>query len=168
MKRIMIIALIAALLLLPMTAYAEKPKDIDEDLFTIAKETVVSLANDDFEQISLELTLSTGIAPTTEELELFAENFLTLSPATVQSEISVAYWTEEGWLLAVPVTLPAEEEITDPEKPTEAMVFASKDGVAFDSYCYMLWEDVVSAYEASEYVIWNKEYIPGQLTIIVD
>ena len=163
MKRI--IAVILAAALLTACAFAEAPRAISEELFKLAKGSVVRLAKGEYEKITDELSL-TGGDMTAEDLEAFAGKFTTLSADTVQGDISVAYWTKKGWMLAVPVTMPAEEP--DPaDAPTEAVVFISKNGTEFDSVSRMLWSDVVRAYEDSEYVQWNKELVTSKLNIIV-
>ena len=147
-------------MLLSVAAFAEKPPDISEALFVAAKQAVVDMANGNFEQAASDLTFS-DVAPSAEDLQTFASGFTTLSPDTVQNEISVAYWNNTGWMLAVPVTEPSDGNV-------EAMVFSSSDGKALTGCSLMLWNDVEAAYEASEYVLWNKEYLPAELIIIAD
>ena len=159
MKRKLAI-LLAALMLLSAAACAEMPSDISEALFVAVKQAVVDMANGDFEQAACDLTFS-EIGPAAEDLQTFASGFTMLSSDTVQSEICVAYWSNDGWMLAVPVMEPIDGEV-------ETMVFSSLDGKTLGGCCLILWSEVEAAYDISEYVLWNQEYIPAQLIIIAD
>ena len=59
--------------------------------------------------------------------------------------------------------------MTEPNRDgVEALVLRSDDGAAFSGYKYATWGDVKSGYQASDYVVWNEEYVAGTPVIIAD
>ena len=44
----------------------------------------------------------------------------------------------------------------------------SDDGTAFSGYKLSNWGEVKSGYQASDYVIWNEEYVAGTPVIVAD
>ena len=159
MKRILSVALLMALLL-SACAFAEGVPSISDELFSAAKEALSLLSYGEYARVSEVLPFSGG-APSAEEWQMFADSFSTLDSGTVQREVSVAYWQGSCWYLAVPVTEPNRDGV-------EALVLRSDDGAAFSGYKYATWGDVKSGYQASDYVVWNEEYVAGTPVIIAD
>ena len=159
MKRILSVALLMALLL-SACAFAEGVPSISDELFSAAKEALSLLSYGEYTRVSEVLPFSGG-APSAEEWQQFAGSFSTLDSGTVQREVSVAYWQGSCWYLAVPVTEPNRDGV-------EALVLRSDDGAAFSGYEYATWGDVKSGYQASDYVVWNEEYVAGTPVIIAD
>ena len=92
---------------------------------------------------------------------MFAESFTTLDSGTVQREVSVAYWQDSHWCLAVPVTEPKKDSV-------EVLMLRSDDGETFSGYKCTDWAEARSGYESSDYVTWNEEYVAGTPVIIAD
>ena len=159
MKRILSVALLMALLL-SACAFAEGVPSISDELFSAAKEALSLLSYGEYARVSEVLPFSGG-APSAEEWQQFAGSFSTLDSGTVQREVSVAYWQGSCWYLAVPVTEPNRDGV-------EALVLRSDDGAAFSGYKYATGGDVKSGYQASDYVVWNEEYVAGTPVIIAD
>ena len=159
MKRILSVALLMALLL-SACAFAEGVPSISDELFSAAKEALSLLSYGEYARVSEVLPFSGG-APSAEEWQQFVGSFSTLDSGTVQREVSVAYWQGSCWYLAVPVTEPNRDGV-------EALVLRSDDGAAFSGYKYATWGDVKSGYQASDYVVWNEEYVAGTPVIIAD
>ena len=159
MKRILSVALLMALLL-SACAFAEGVPSISDELFSAAKEALSLLSYGEYARVSEVLPFSGG-APSAEERQQFAGSFSTLDSGTVQREVSVAYWQGSCWYVAVPVTEPNRDGV-------EALVLRSDDGAAFSGYKYATWGDVKSGYQASDYVVWNEEYVAGTPVIIAD
>ena len=159
MKRILSVALLMALFL-SACAFAEGVPSISDELFSAAKEALSLLSYGEYARVSEVLPFSGG-APSAEEWQQFAGSFSTLDSGTVQREVSVAYWQGSCWYLAVPVTEPNRDGV-------EALVLRSDDGAAFSGYKYATWGDVKSGYQASDYVVWNEEYVAGTPVIIAD
>ena len=159
MKRILSVALLMALLL-SACAFSEGVPSISDELFSAAKEALSLLSYGEYARVS-EVPPFSGGAPSAEEWQQFAGSFSTLDSGTVQREVSVAYWQGSCWYLAVPVTEPNRDGV-------EALVLRSDDGAAFSGYKYATWGDVKSGYQASDYVVWNEEYVAGTPVIIAD
>lgn len=159
MKTIISVMLLMALLL-SACACAEGVPSISDDLFSAAKEALGLLSYGEYARVSEALPFS-GAAPSADEWQKFAESFTTLGSGTVQREVSVAYWQESCWYLAVPVSEPNRDAV-------EALLLRSDDGLAFSGYKYSTWGEVKAGYQASDYVVWNEEYVAGTPVIIAD
>jgi|LSQX01.2.fsa_nt_gb hypothetical protein len=159
MKKTISVLLLVAVLL-SATALADSAPSLSNDLFSDAKEALSLLSYGEFARVSEVLPFS-GTAPSESEWESFAENFQTLDSGTVQREISVAFYVNGAWYLAVPVSEPSSGSV-------EALVLRSPDGEAFDGYNHADWETVEKGYGAAERVLWNKEYIAGKPIVIAD
>ena len=142
-------------------AFAEAPDyDMGDALFTLAKEAVSLMGAEDYEGCANRLPFSEPV-PTADDWQNFVAGFTALAGTQTQSEISVAYWTDGLWYLAVPVALPENGSV-------EVVLFTSENGETFCAYSRAVWDDVVSAYTNSEYVIWNKEYVSATPILISD
>ncbi|NLF28536.1 MAG: hypothetical protein GX592_11625 [Clostridiales bacterium] len=159
MKKI-VSALLLLAVLLTAAAYADSVPAISNDLFADAKEALSLLSYGEFQRVS-ELLPFSGDAPDASEWERFADTFETLNSGTVQREVSVAFWINATWYLAVPVSKPDRGSV-------EAFVLSSADGETFSGYKYTTWGNVEKGYEASDYVKWNKEYVAGTPIVIGD
>lgn len=150
MKKLCVL-LCAIFLLTAVSAFAEVPA-ISDTLFKTAKDTLSSLSAGDYD------TPAANLGFTAEELEKFTTgNFGDLD--TVQTQISVGFWYKNSWIVAVPVA--------EPSSPTVAtLVLKSQDGCTFCGYMYAVWSDIETAYESSDYVVWNEEYTTDNLYII--
>ena len=150
-------ALLALALLVP-SALATGAVQFSEDLFDTGKQALSYLSSGEYARLVTLLPFS-GVAPSATEWERFAANFTDLKD--VQTDYSVAWWTETGWKLAVPAQ--------DPDKDTvEVLVLTSEDGVRFDGYRYALWSQVKQEYEVSDHVVWNQEYVSGKPLVFAD
>ena len=159
MKRIVSVLLFAALLM-SACACAESVPSISDGLFSAAKEALSLLSYGEYARVSEVLPFS-GTAPSAEEWEMFAESFTTLDSGTVQRGVSVAYWQDSHWCLAVPVTEPKKDSV-------EVLMLRSDDGETFSGYKCTDWAEARSGYESSDYVTWNEEYVAGTPVIIAD
>ena len=159
MKRIVSVLLFAALILCAC-AGAESVPDISDSLFSAAKEALSLLSYGEYESVCDVLPFA-DVAPSAEEWANFAGNFSTLDSGTVQREISVAYWQNSSWSLAVPVSEPNKDSV-------ETLILRSDDGQTFSGYKYATWGEARSGYESSDYVVWNEEYVAGTPVVIAD
>ena len=150
------LACMVALALLCAFALAEGVPGISNDLFSDAKEALSLLSYGEYQKVADLLGLGEAA-----DWETFAGEFKTLDSGTVQREVSVAWWTGNAWLLAVPVSEPKSAGV-------EAIVFTSADGSAFSGYQRSDWGSVQSAYAGSSYVTWNEEYVAGTPVVIAD
>lgn len=159
MKKI-VSALLLAVLIVCACAGAEGVPDISDNLFSAAKEALSLLSYGEYARVSETLPFAAA-APGAEEWQNFAGNFSTLDSGTVQREISVAYWQNGFWSLAVPVSEPNRDSV-------ETLILRSDDGQTFSGYKYALWGEARGGYESSDYVVWNEEYVAGTPVIIPD
>ena len=159
MKKIVSVLLFAALILCAC-AGAESVPDISDSLFSAAKEALSLLSYGEYESVCDVLPFA-DVAPSAEEWANFAGNFSTLDSGTVQREISVAYWQNSSWSLAVPVSEPNKDSV-------ETLILRSDDGQTFSGYKYATWGEAHSGYESSDYVVWNEEYVAGTPVVIAD
>lgn len=159
MKKIVSVLLFAALILCAC-AGAESVPDISDSLFSAAKEALTLLSYGEYESVCDVLPFA-DVAPSAEEWASFAGNFSTLDSGTVQREISVAYWQNSSWSLAVPVSEPNKDSV-------ETLILRSDDGQTFSGYKYATWGEARSGYESSDYVVWNEEYVAGTPVVIAD
>ncbi len=159
MKKIVSVLLFAALILCAC-AGAESVPDISDSLFSAAKEALSLLSYGEYESVCDVLPFA-DVAPSAEEWANFAGNFSTLDSGTVQREISVAYWQNSSWSLAVPVSEPNKDSV-------ETLILRSDDGQTFSGYKYATWGEARSGYESSDYVVWNEEYVAVTPVVIAD
>ena len=152
--------LLCLMLVLGIAVRAESVPSLSDSLYGQAKEALSRLSYGDYAQISSQLSWN-GEAPGAAEWEALAGRFSTLDNGTVQREVSVAYWWDEGWHIAVPVIEPRSDRV-------EALVLTSTDGQGFDSAGYAQWGAVRAAYESSDYVAWNQEYVESVPVIVSD
>ena len=156
MKRALIIALVACLI--GSCAFASGAPQLNSGLIAVAKQAVGYLASGEYERLVTLLPFS-DVAPSASEWESFAANYSDLSH--VQSDYAVAYWTGNYWVVAVPIQVPDSGSV-------EALVLGSEDGSSFIGYRYATWSQVESGYNASNRVLWNKEYVKGTPTVVAD
>ena len=155
-----LILIVCVLLGLCLAARADGVPSLSTALYGQAKEALSRLSYGDFEQISPVLSWN-GAAPSAADWEALAGQFSTLNNGTVQRDISVAFWWDQGWHIAVPVMEPKSDN-------TEALVLSSADGQRFDHYARAQWGKVRGAYESSDYVAWNEEYVESMPIIVGD
>ena len=157
MKRITLSLLCAVCLMLSLTAYAQSGTAFNARLFTDAKKALMLLEAQDYEAAAAVLKT---FEP--EELRNFAtEKFSTFGKG-VQSKVSVAYWMDDAWHLAVPLYEPENDHV-------EALVLLIKDDLSgFSKYRRGDWGGVKDRYSQCDYVIWNEEYVPNSPYIIED
>ena len=159
MKRRLSLCLVL-LLAVCLSAFADGVPALSDALFDQAKEVLTRLSYGDYESIPGLLSWS-GEAPGAAAWEALAGRFHTLDNGTVQREVSVAFWWDEGWHIAVPVMPPSSDQV-------EALVLTSADGQRFNSAARAQWGRVSSAYEGSDQVFWNEEYLGGVPIIVGD
>ena len=151
------ICVILALLLLGCAALAAP--QFSDSLFSSAKQAVKYLASGEYERLVTLLPFS-DVAPSASEWESFAANFSDLS--SVQSDYAVAFWTGSVWVVAVPIHEPVDGSV-------EVLALCSEDGSTFNNgYRYATWSQIESAYEKSDHVLWNDEYVGGTPTVVAD
>lgn len=153
MRKRILAAILAALLLFASALAESSPPKLSDDLFAQAKEALSRLSYGEYAQISGLLSWSSS-APETSFWEGLAGKFRTLNNGTVQRDVAVGWWAGSAWYIAVPLAEPNSEQV-------EAMVFASSDGQRFSGAAKSLWGDVRDAYESSDFVRWNVEYVAG-------
>ena len=159
------ILILALMLLFSFGAAAENVPGatvppLDEKLFEQAKEALTRLSYGEYDQISPLLSY-TGDAPTAADWETFAGMFTMLDNGTVQRDVSVGFWLDEAWYIAVPVLEPKSEN-------TEVMVFMSKDGITFSGFGVSDWAGVQEACAECEYIVWCEEYVKNAPILISD
>ena len=148
------------LLALALSAHADAAPTLSDGLFGQAKEALTRLSYGDYESIAAVLSWA-GDAPTAADWEALAGRFSMLDTGTVQRDVSVAYWWDGSWHIAVPVLPPRSDR-------TEALVLTSADGQRFDGCACAQWGDVKRAYEGSDFVSWNEEYVESAPIIVGD
>ena len=155
MKKILLAIL--ALLLAGTAALAGTPK-LSPDLFDCAKDALLDLAAGDYEGLCQRIPFSDS-APDINWWAALAEAYSDLTD--VQTDYAVAFWTGGIWILAVPVQPPSDGSV-------EALAFSSEDGSSFKACRYATWEQVENAFSDSSRVIWDKEYVGGNATVVAD
>lgn len=150
------ICILLALMLIGASALAAP--QLSGSLFSSAKSAVIYLASGEYEKLVTLLPFS-DVAPSAAEWEGFAANYSDLSG--VQSKYAVAFWTGSIWVVAVPLHEPEDGSV-------EVLALSSEDGETFNGYRYGTWSQVQSAYEKSDHVLWNEEYVGGEPTIVSD
>ena len=151
-----LICLVLALLLIGTAALAAP--QLSGSLFSSAKQAVGYLASGEYERLVTLLPFS-GDAPSASEWESFAANYSGLSGA--QSKYAVAFWTGSVWVVAVPLQEPSSGSV-------EVLALSSEDGSSFNGYSYRSWSQIEDAYEKSDHVLWNEEYVGGTPTVVAD
>ena len=155
MKKRLMWLIIAVLLFTCAVAQADKIPKLDDALFADAKQALQYIANGDYESAAALLEFVDA-----DELKKFSGSFTTLS-ADVQTYVSVAFWNQNAWYIAVPLYEPADSGI-------EVIAFMSDDGASFCGYQYYTWGDVEAEYSACDYVTWNEEYISQNDLVIIE
>ena len=150
------LCIMLVLLLIGSTAFAVP--QLSGHLFDCAKQAMYVLSSGEYERLVTLLPYS-GDATSAAEWERFAGNFSDLSH--VQTEYAVAYWTGSAWVLAVPAHVPDSADV-------ETLVLGSEDGSTIIGYGYRTWGRIEKEYTASDYVIWNEEYVSQAPTIVAD
>lgn len=152
MKKILLMILAVALGM-SGAALAESGR-IDDQLFNTAKQTLYCLDTGDYQTASALL----GCVDMESLESLVAQNFTTLGFGTAQTRISVAFYLNGVWYLAVPTAEPAAPEV-------EALMLNCGLGGGVLEVSHQLWGNVEMGLDMAEAVIWNEEYIPGVFVI---
>ena len=164
MKKILALMLIVWLAAGSVSAFAEKTVPVFDDiLFENGKDALWLIASGDYELALSLLNFAEGV-PSAEDFELFiTANFPSIADGMVQYEVAVAYYDPQSalWTLAIPVEEPENEDV-------ETFVLFSQDGTCFVGCGYMPWGDVEAQYENLYDVIWNVEYQPEDMLVLVD
>lgn len=151
--RKLIIAMMVALLCCT-GALAESGR-IDDQLFNSAKQTLHSIDTGNYTTASALL----GCADKDTLEALATQQFTTLGAGTAQTRISVAFFHEQAWYIAVPTAEPANAEV-------EALLLNCGSGNGFVSAERASWGDVQAMLDASGAIIWNEEYAPDVVVIV--
>lgn len=154
-----IVCAIALLAMIFSTAvYAESAViELDGQLFADAKQALIYFEAGDYEAAAGLLEFADA-----EELEKFITgNYTTFGSGTVQTNVSVAWWTGSAWMIAVPLYAPETPDV-------EALMLMTNnvDCTSFCGYTYALWGDIETALAGCDYVIWNEEYIPEDAMVV--
>ena len=155
MKKVLCVALVC--LLIGTTALAGAPK-LSDSLFGSAKKAVGYLASGEYERLVTLLPISDS-SPSASEWERFADNYSNLSH--IQSDYAVAFWTGSIWVVAVPMQVPDSGSV-------EVLALSSEDGSSFNGYRYATWSQIEKAYSDSSRVVWNREYVGENATVVAD
>lgn len=128
-----------------------------ETAFQCAKEALSLISYGEFDRaiarLGMEGTLSGA------ELKKFINaNCPEIYAGSVQTEVSVAWYDQNRWLIAVPFEAPDDNGVG-------ALVFSLADGIRFDAVCFARWGKVAEAYSASDSAIWNVAYTPGYIIV---
>ena len=156
MKKMLCLAL--ALLIVGSCALAAGVPQLSGGLMSAAKQAAVCLASGEYERMVTLLPFS-GVAPSATEWESFSRNYAHLGSA--QRDYAVAYWKSGGWRIAVPIQEPSGGGV-------EVLLLHSEDGSSFDGYKYATWSEVEKAYQASDHVLWDREYIGHSAKVLPD
>lgn len=152
MRKLILMILLAALCC--TSAMAESGR-IDDRLFNSAKQTLHCLDTGDY-QIASGLL---GCADSDALRTLVSGKFTTLGGGMAQTRISVAFFCNQLWYLAVPTAEPASAEV-------EVLLLNCGRGDGFLEVNHALWGDVEPMLESAEAVIWNEEYVPDVFVIM--
>ena len=131
--------------------------ELDEQLFADAKQALVYFEAADYESAAALL----GFADAAELEKFITGNYMTFGTDIVQTTVSVAWWTGNAWVIAVPLYEPGA-----PEVETLVLLTNNTDCTTFCGYTYALWGDVEAAFSECDYVIWNEEYITEDSIVI--
>lgn len=131
------------------SAVAESGR-IDDRLFNVAKQTLFCIDTGDYHTASTLL----GCIDTDSLRELIETNLTTVGSGAAQTRISVAFYYNDMWYLAVPTAEPADPMV-------EALLLVCGDGMDVYQVLTAYWGNVQNAMDTSEAVIWNEEYVPG-------
>lgn len=153
MKKLLWTMLIAALCFTGVSAMAESGR-IDDLLFNNAKQTLYCMDTGDYKTASALLGCMDMA-----EIQALKAQFATLGGGTAQTRISVAFYCNQQWNLAVPTAEPSSAEI-------EALLLNCGSGMEFASAQHAVWGDVQTMLDGSEAVIWNEEYAPDVFVIM--
>ena len=151
MKKIIICLL--ALVLCCAGALAESGR-IDDRLFNIAKQTMFCIDTGDYPTASALL----GCVGSDSLRDIIETNLTTVGAGNAQTRISVAFFYEGMWYLAVPTAEPADPMV-------EALLLVCGDGAGVQQVLTAYWGNVQTAMDLSEAIIWNEEYVPGVMLI---
>lgn len=154
MKKFCSAMLALALCCVSIAAWAEESGRIDDRLFNMAKQTLHCLDVGDYQTASAQL----GCADIDTLKALVDEQFTTLGYGEAQTRISVAYYLDQTWRLAVPVSEPSHADV-------EALLLNCGNGDGVQSAGCVRWGEVQSALDSAEAVIWNEEYTQGVVVI---
>ena len=128
-----------------------------ETAFQCAKEALSLISYGEFDRaiarLGMEGTLSGA------ELKNFINaNCPEIYAGSVQTEVSVAWYDQNRWLIAVPFEAPDDNGVG-------ALVFSLTDGVHFDAVFFARWGKVAESYSLSDSVNWNVAYTPGYIIV---
>ena len=154
MKKSVAFATALLLILGATVAHAVEIPQLDSTLFDAAKQSLLYFANGDYESAAELLEFADA-----EELEKYVSTNFTTMSGDVQTFVSVAFWYNNAWYVAVPLYDPTWCD-------TETLVFRTDDGLYFNGYKYCMWSDVETAYAACDYVTWNEKYLTDSPFII--
>ena len=154
MKKMFCLALAALLMLSPALAAPQ----LSDSLFAAAKQAAEWLLTGNYDMLVERLPFS-GAAPDAGEWASFAANYAASAPA--QQDYAVAYWINDGWRVAVPMSVPDSPGV-------EVLLLTSEDGYSFNGYRYDHWGQVALEYAQSDHVVWNDEYLPAVPQLFAD
>lgn len=154
MKKTICLVLIALITL----CAAQAAPQLSDSLFAAAKQAALCLTTGDYDRLTDSMPFS-GTAPDADEWASFAANYSAAGVA--QQDYAVAYWSNGGWRVAVPMETPDSSDV-------EVLLLTSEDGYTFSGYRYASWGQVEREYAGSDHVLWNREYVPGAPQVFAD
>ena len=153
MKRIL-----AAICLLATLALGARAESVpSETAFQCAKEALSLISYGEFDRAIARLGME-GTLSGAELKRFIAANCPEIYAGSVQTEVSVAWYDQNRWLLAVPFEAPDDDGVG-------ALVYSLMDGVHFDAVCFARWGRVAEAYSAAGGAVWNVAYTPGYIIV---
>lgn len=153
MKRIL--ALVCLIAVLALGAQAESGPSASA--FKCAKEALSLISYGEFDRAISRLGMEKVLSGA--ELKKFiGANCPEIFAGSVQTEVSVAWYEQNRWLLAVPFEAPDDNGVG-------ALVFSLTDGVHFDAVFFARWGKVAESYSLSDSVNWNVAYTPGYIIV---
>lgn len=156
-----IIAICLAILLSCVPAVASAKGGFSSGLFKKAKEAVNLIAYSDYEKAIKKLAFSEDV-PSAADFETFVEEELSdIFSGIVQTNVAVAYYLNERWVLAIPVNEPMDDSV-------QVLLLSSVDGKTFDAYRASSWKNVQANVDKCSDVVWNVAYEPELPDIFVD
>ena len=149
------LALFCVLAAFALTARAESVPSASA--FQAAKEALSLISYGEFDRaiarLGMEKTMSGA-----DMKKYIGANCPEIYAGSVQTEVSVAWYSQNRWLLAVPFEAPDDNGVG-------ALVFSLTDGVHFDAVFFARWGKVAEGYSASDSVTWNAKYTPGYIIV---
>jgi hypothetical protein len=158
-KAIALLCLLTALI--GASVSADAAPAFSKALFQKGKDAVNLIAYGEYEKAIGKLGFSGG-APASSDFEAFVEEELSdIFTGAVQTDVAVAYYINDRWVLAIPINEPQYDSV-------QVFLLSSTDGKSFDAYRASSWKNVQANAGKANDVVWNIAYEPELPAIFVD